>query len=121
LHPAILAIVTDAAGNAVTIYRTYLSANGTNKAPGIETALSAARLFGVPTWPAISANGIENFEPPPEVRKRVIFGDTISTAAGSVLLTNSPGRLADRISVQVEISDEPGADWNARAISNCAR
>jgi len=74
-----------------------------------------------PDLPAISANGIENFEPPPEVRKRVIFGDTISTAAGSVRLTNSPGRLADRISVQVEIPNEPGADWNARAISNSAR
>ena len=40
-------------------YRTYLSTDGTYKAPGIETALSAARLFGVPSWPAISTNGIE--------------------------------------------------------------
>jgi putative DNA primase/helicase len=50
-------------------------------AEGIETAIAARELFGIPTWAALTANGIESFEPPP-ISKLMVFADNDANFAG---------------------------------------
>jgi putative DNA primase/helicase len=145
-HPGMLASVTGPDGKPVTIHRTYLTPDG-RKAPvekprkaaspigrgsairltppgpiigvaeGIETAFSAARLFGIPTWSVLCARGIETFEPPAEVTKVVIFGDNDLNHVGQHAAHTLAARLASRLSVEVQIPDKPGADWNEVLLS----
>ncbi|MGX4772015.1 DUF7146 domain-containing protein [Bradyrhizobium guangdongense] len=141
-HPAMLALVSDAAGKPATIHRTFLTTNGT-KAPvdrvrmfaagsvppggavrlahpddvlgvaeGIETALAAAKMFGVPTWAALSDWGVERFEPPPEVARLVIFGDNDKNGAGQKAAYALAARMAGRLKVEVRIPEIGGTDWN---------
>jgi putative DNA primase/helicase len=141
-HPGMLATVTGPDGKPVTIHRTYLTPEG-RKAPveqprkaasaigksptirltppgpilgvaeGIETAFSAARLFGIPTWSALNAVGIETFEPPPEVTRVAIFGDNDINHVGQRAAHALAARLSSRgLGVEVQIPDKPGADWN---------
>jgi putative DNA primase/helicase len=42
---------------------------------GVETAMSAAIIHGVPVWACICAGNMAEFEPPEAVRKVIIFGD----------------------------------------------
>lgn len=44
-------------------------------AEGIETALSAAKLVGIPCWAALNSALLGKFEPPPEIDSLVIFAD----------------------------------------------
>ncbi|MFN4088935.1 MAG: toprim domain-containing protein [Alphaproteobacteria bacterium] len=115
-------VVRDGAGAPTGgIHRTYLLDDGSAKAPpgkkmlgaiaggsvrlapigadghlgvaeGIETALSARAIFGVPTWAALSADGIRRWQWPAGVRHVTIFAD--AGAAG----TQAAAALADRLS-----------------------
>lgn len=138
-HPAMLALITDPAGEPVTVHRTYLAADGSGKASvpvqrkavssfgpgptirlapaastmgiaeGIETALSAAKLFGVPTWSVMSDYGMATFEPPLGVRRLVIFADHDEHGAGQ----RAAASLALRLKIQTEIRlPERLGDWN---------
>lgn len=81
---------------------------------GIETGLATFQIFGIPTWAAISANGIKTFEPPVSVRRLHVFADNDSSFTGQAAafalarrLTNRP----DRIEVIVNVPPEPDTDW----------
>jgi putative DNA primase/helicase len=141
-HPAMLALVFGADGRPVAVHRTYLSPDGQSKAPvpkprkmagkhgmgptirltpvgpvlgiaeGLESALSASRLFGIPTWSVVSTYGIETFEPPVEVKRLFIFGDNDANGAGQRAAHALAARLAGRIHVEVKIPETPGTDWN---------
>jgi putative DNA primase/helicase len=141
-HPAMLAMVSDPDGAPVTIHRTYLSSDGEKAsvdsprklfsavtkgsairlatpsrivgvAEGIENALAAARLFQVPTWAAICAKMLENFEPPAGVEAVTIFGDNDRNYVGQRATHTLAARLSSRgLSVEVQIPSEPGDDWN---------
>jgi putative DNA primase/helicase len=139
--PAMLAVVTMPDGKASTMHRTWLDGSG-GKAPidepkkvmsgtikagairlcdahewmgiaeGIETALSAFTRFGVPTWAAISAGGMRDWEPPEGVRKISIFGDNDANFTGQ----NAAFALAHRLSMrgietEVRIPEAVGTDW----------
>ncbi|WP_232435059.1 DUF7146 domain-containing protein [Thauera sp. 63] len=138
--PTMLATVTDAAGRALSMHRTFIQ-DGT-KAPvpapkklmqglplsgaairltpvsrslgiaeGIETALAASELFEVPTWSCISTSGIETFEPPEGVEHVVIFADHDANFAGQAAAYRAAHRLALKgIEVEVCIPPRPG-DW----------
>jgi len=51
-------------------------------AEGIETALACYRNDGVPTWSAISDQGLANFKVPDDVKTLVIYGDYDESFAG---------------------------------------
>jgi putative DNA primase/helicase len=140
--PAMLACVRDFTGKPVTIHRTYLAEDGSAKASvakprkvvskhgpsphvrlmpsastlgiaeGVETALSAARLFNMPVWSGLTTYGVETFEPPPGVQRLVIFGDHDAKGAGQRAAHRLAARLAGRITVEVKIPEQPGTDWN---------
>jgi len=103
--PGMVAIVRDGAGVPTGgIHRTFLLEDGSAKAPagkkmldtvaggsvrlatlpedghlgiaeGIETALSAQAIFGVPTWAALSADGLRRWQWPDGVARVTIFAD----------------------------------------------
>lgn len=51
-------------------------------AEGIETALAATQLYGIPTWSAISASLLANFCPPKGITHVTIFADKDVSKAG---------------------------------------
>jgi len=121
--PGMVAVVRDGAGEPTGgIHRTFLLDDGTDKAPpgrkmlgtmagdtvrlapigddghlgiaeGIETALSANAMFGVPTWAALSADSIRRWQWPAAVRRVTIFAD--AGAAG----IQAAATLADRLNI----------------------
>lgn len=138
-HPALIAKVTDADNKPVAIHRTWLADVEPKKkltagalplassirlfpyeeslgiAEGIETAISAWVIFGIPTWAAISANMLEKWEPPKIVKKVYVFGDNDHNFVGQL----SAYRLAYKLrqnetyeTVRVLIPNVTGADWN---------
>ena len=62
-------------------------------AEGIETALAAHAIFGVPTWAALSADGMARWQWPAEVKRVTIFAD--AGDAGR----QAAATLADRLNV----------------------
>lgn len=80
-------------------------------AEGIETALAATALHGVPCWAAVTAIGLEQWRPPADVRV-IVFGDNDANWAGQKAATVLANRLAmSGVGVEVRIPDGPGDDW----------
>jgi putative DNA primase/helicase len=81
-------------------------------AEGIETALSALALFGVPVWSALSAPMLKKWRPPQGVQKVIIFGDNDMKFAGQEAAYSLAWALANTVEVEVKIPSIPGWDWN---------
>ena len=81
-------------------------------AEGIETAISCFQLFGIPTWSAISAYGMETFVPPAGIKKIVVFADNDASYAGQAAAYSLAKRLytSDNI-IEVLVPDIMG-DFN---------
>lgn len=140
--PAMVAMLTNPAGQPAILHRTYLSQDG-QKAPvdqprlmmrgtiprgsavrlfeagetlgiaeGLETAWAAANLFGIPVWAATNSALLSQWEPPPEVRRIVVFGDNDPKFGGAVAAYGLAHRLSVAgLSASVEIPDTVGQDW----------
>jgi putative DNA primase/helicase len=143
-HPAMLAMVTDATGKPATIHKTYITTHGRKAAvdkvrmfcpgprpaggavrlscpddvlgvaEGIETALAAMKLFGVPTWAALDAGGVERFEPPAGIKRLVVFGDNDEHGTGQRAAYALAARLSGQIEIEVRIPEKSDTDWNDR-------
>jgi putative DNA primase/helicase len=142
-HPAMIAMVTGPDGTPSILHRTYLTGDGSKApvpeprrlmsgiiakgaairlaptgdtlgiAEGIETALSASALFGVPCWAAVNAGMLAAWQPPPEARRIIIFGDNDPSYAGQAAAYALARRLgANERVVEVQVPAEVGADWN---------
>jgi hypothetical protein len=61
-------------------------------AEGIETALSAQAMFGVPTWAALSADGLRRWQWPSGISRVTIFADAGDAGAQAATV------LAERLS-----------------------
>lgn len=140
--PGLLAILRGVNGQLVTLHRTYLTSKGCKApleevrklmpglplagaavrlglirdqigiAEGIETALCAGKLFGVPVWSAISASGLSTWMPPADVRSVLIAGDNDDNFTGQEAAMLLAKRLrAKGLDVVVEIPSEKGSDW----------
>lgn len=122
---AMIAVVRDPAGKAITMHRTYLQdgvkaqiasprrmmpgdlprgsyialsepARIMGIAEGIETAICASRRFNVPCWAVISADNMRGFVPPPECKGLRIFGDNDTKFGGQAAAYDLAHRLATR-------------------------
>jgi putative DNA primase/helicase len=148
-HPAMVAMVTNPAGKHVATHRTFLAEDGSGKAnvskprkvvgryghgptiritppapvmgiaEGIETALAAGRLFRMPVWSVICANGIETFEAPRVVQHLVIFADHDRHGKGQRAAEQLRANLS--ITTEIRMPEQPGTDWNDVLMSGAAR
>lgn len=85
-------------------------------AEGIETALAASRVFGMPAWAALCARNLEAFEPPEGCTALTIAADNDKSWRGQRAAYVLANRLADRkttshIDVRVELPPVAGMDW----------
>lgn len=138
--PAMLALVHGVEGNPVTIHRTFLATPQDGKrqralmpgelpdgcavrlfpsgahlgiAEGIETAIAAAKRFGIPVWAAINATMLAKWVVPHGVEQVTVFGDCDPAYGGQAAAYALAHRLAarHRIAVDVRIPQETGKDW----------
>ena len=79
---------------------------------GIETAIAANELFGVPVWSVMNTNGLKTFVPPGGIKNILILGDNDENYAGQEAAFYAANKLALKgYRVQVKIPDTPGNDW----------
>jgi len=88
-------------------------------AEGIETALSAWSLFGVPTWSVISTVGMVNWIPPEGADTIVVYADNDENYAGQAAAYAIANKLTVRFNRKVEVRIPPrvGWDWNDTLIN----
>ncbi len=77
-------------------------------AEGIETAIAARVLHGVPTWAAVNATALANFEPPAECKRLVVYADNDKSFTGQKYAYDLAHRLRDRLDVEVMLPAQLG-------------
>lgn len=78
-------------------------------AEGIETALAAHRLHGVPVWSALNTALLARFIPPPGARHVVIFADR--DVAGLEAAYHLRDGLDGRCTAELQLPPAPAKDW----------
>lgn len=78
-------------------------------AEGIETALAAHQLHGLPVWAALNTSLLARWVPPPGVYRVVIFADR--DVAGLEAALKLTAELDGRVSVETRTPKAPARDW----------
>lgn len=140
--PAMMALVSDVAGNPLALHRTYLKPDGTGKAAadppraglgahaggairlhpaanelvigeGIESSASAGCLLGLPAWSAISAGNLaRTLTLPPAVRAVVIAADPDPPGMRAANEASARWQAEGR-RVRIAVPNKAGTDFNA--------
>jgi putative DNA primase/helicase len=148
-YPAILADVVDQAGELVTLHITYLQGGeklttyeprkilsgmqghagcAVRLAPagdvlgiaeGVETALSAAAIDGVPVWAALNTSLLARFEPPASVKTLRLYADR--DEAGLTAACRLMERLQGRVRLELCVPKAPARDWNDTLMAAASR
>jgi putative DNA primase/helicase len=86
-----------------------LEGNVLGLAEGVETALAAHALHGLPVWAALNTALLAKFEPPPSVHRVVCFADKdVAGLEAALALTE---HLDGRASVETRTPPAPAGDW----------
>jgi putative DNA primase/helicase len=137
--PAVIAPIRDAAGKLQSLQRIYTAdldglarkkvmspidtisgcavqlfepADELGVAEGVETALAAHQLFGIPVWAALSAENLKHFDPPIGVSGIHVFADSDASYTGQEAAYSLARRLTDRgFPVEVHVPDRVDCDW----------
>jgi putative DNA primase/helicase len=98
-------------GGACPLYRPEGDVLGI--AEGIETAIAAKMLFGIPVWAALNTSLMTGWTPPKHVREVWIFGDHDAHLAGHAAAYALAHRLLLKgLKAEIRIPEYPGMDWN---------
>ena len=137
-RPALIAAVRDSSG-LVAIHRTFLGANDREDsgsgprrcglgrfgagavrlggagsrlglAEGIETALSASAMFGVPCWATLGTERFGRIALPGDLRELVLFLDHDAGGARAERLARAA--FGSTVAIATLCPDRPGDDWN---------
>lgn len=143
VFPAMLSKIRDSEGKAVNIHITMLTEAGDKAplsvakrfmpgklpdgsaihlspaaavmgvAEGIETAMSASILSGIPVWSCFAAGSLAKWWPPEAAEKVVIFGDNDGTYTGQAAAYALANRLVVRHKLTVDVQfPDYGKDMN---------
>lgn len=103
----LLSPLTGRRGCAVRLQRVDGEALGV--AEGIETAIAAWALHGLPTWAALNTSLLAKFEPPRDIRRLVIFADR--DIAGLEAAARLMERLQGKHTIEIRLPTAPAKDW----------
>ena len=82
-------------------------------AEGIETAMSASALYGIPVWAALNATMLSRWTPPKDADEVVVFGDNDAKFGGQMAAYRCAHRAAVKgYKTYVNIPSNVGEDWN---------
>lgn len=91
----------------------YPAAKTLGIAEGIETAIAAKTLHGVPTWAALNTALLQNWKPPQGVEEVWIFADHDTNLAGHAAAYQLAHKLiCQKFTVHLRFPEEPDTDWN---------
>lgn len=101
--------ISTLSGGAIQLYR---AGETLGIAEGIETAMAAHKLHGIPVWASYSATLLEGFQPPSCAKSIVIFADNDSNFTGQKSAYTLANRLALKgYRVSVEIPKQENTDF----------
>jgi putative DNA primase/helicase len=139
--PAMIAAITNVAGETIGILRTFLRSNGVGKADitkqkmmlgaaaggavrlapaaeflmvgeGLESSLAAVQATARPVWAALSTSGLKSLVLPPTVKEVIILADNDVSGAGLKAAQHPASRwLREHRRVRIAMPPEAGTDF----------
>lgn len=105
----LLSPMTGRKGCAVRLVPLGEDADSMGIAEGIETALAARALFGVPVWSALNTSMLAKWVPPPSVGHVVLYAD--QDIAGMKAAWDLREALYGRCEIELKLPPAPINDW----------
>lgn len=106
-------------GNSGGACPLYPEAEVMGIAEGVETAIAAKMIFGLPVWAALNTALMAAWEPPAGVKRVMIFGDNDANYAGHAAAYQLAHKLVRKgIEVEIQMAPEVGQDWNDVLLAN---